>query len=37
MNDSQRKATIANVIGHMQGVPRDIQERAVKNFYKADS
>jgi catalase len=28
--------TIKNVADHMRPVPRDIQERAIKNFYKAD-
>lgn len=36
MKESERQATISNTAGHMKGVPRDIQERAVKNFYKAD-
>lgn len=36
MNDTHRKNTISNTASHMTGVPRDIQERAVKNFYKAD-
>ena len=31
-----KKNTISNVAKHMSGVARDIQERAVKNFYKAD-
>ena len=36
MDDKMRKNTIENTAKHMNGVPRDIQERAVKNFYKAD-
>jgi catalase len=36
MNDAMKKNTISNVARHMSGIPRDIQERAVKNFYKAD-
>jgi len=36
MNDTMKRNTINNVAKHMGGVPRDIQERAVKNFYKAD-
>lgn len=36
MCDTGRKNTITNVGGHMASVPRDIQERAIKNFYKAD-
>jgi catalase len=31
-----RDHTIANIAGSMNGVPRDIAERAIKNFYKAD-
>lgn len=34
--EQQRKEIVQNVSGHMKGVPRDIQERAIKNFYKAD-
>lgn len=34
--DTQRKHMIQNVAGHMKGVPREIQERATKNFFKAD-
>lgn len=37
MNDRDREHTISNISKHMSGVPRDIQERAVKNFFKADS
>jgi catalase len=36
LKESERQALINNVAGHMKGVARDIQERAVKNFYKAD-
>ena len=36
MTEEGRKNTIINAAGHMSSVPRDIQERAVKNFYKAD-
>ena len=34
--DNARKAQIKNTAEHMRPVPRDIQERAIKNFYKAD-
>ena len=36
MNDRDREHTVSNVAKHMGGIPRDIQERAVKNFFKAD-
>lgn len=36
MDDVQRKHTIENASDHMKTVPREIQERAAKNFYKAD-
>ena len=36
MTDREREHTISNVFRHISGVPRDIQERAVKNFFKAD-
>lgn len=36
IDDNERKNTIKNVSDHMRPVPRDIQERAIKNFYKAD-
>jgi catalase len=31
-----KKNTIGNLAGHMNGVRRDIAERAIKNFFKAD-
>ena len=34
--ESERKHAIKNTAEHMKPVPRDIQERAIKNFYKAD-
>ena len=34
--DEARKNAIKNTAEHMRPVPRDIQERAIKNFYKAD-
>ena len=37
MKDGDRKNTISNIIGHMKPVAREIQERAVKNFFKADA
>ena len=36
MDQAGRNATIKNVAEHMRPVARDIQERAIKNFYKAD-
>lgn len=34
--EEARKAQIRTTAEHMRTVPRDIQERAIKNFYKAD-
>ena len=36
MCDTQRKNTICTIGNHMKPVCREIQERAIKNFYKAD-
>ena len=36
MNDSDRDHLIKNIVGHMQGVRRDIQERSLKVFLKVD-
>jgi catalase len=36
MDDQGRQSTIKNVAEHMRPVPRDIQERAIKNFFKSD-
>ena len=36
MDQAGREATIKNVAEHMRPVARDIQERAIKNFYKSD-
>jgi len=36
MCDQMRKNTISNLAGSMGGVSRDILERAIKNFHKAD-
>ena len=36
MDQAAREATIKNVAEHMRPVAREIQERAIKNFYKAD-
>lgn len=36
MSPEMRQHTIQNLAGSMKGVPRDICERAIKNFYKAD-
>ena len=36
MDEKGRQATIKNVAEHMRPVARDIQERAIKNFYKSD-
>jgi catalase len=37
MDSTMKTHTIQNTAGSMNGVARDILERAVKNFYKADS
>jgi len=34
--DYMRNTTINTIAGSMKGVAREILERAVKNFYKAD-
>ena len=34
--NDMRACTVNNVAGSMKGVARDILERAIKNFYKAD-
>jgi catalase len=34
--DYMRGCTVKTLAGSMQGVPRDILERAIKNFHKAD-
>ena len=31
-----RKSIITNIGNHMSTTPRDIQERAIRNFFKAD-
>ena len=36
MDEQMRQHTASNIVGTMKGVERQIQERAVKNFYKAD-
>lgn len=36
MDEPARQATIKNLADHMKTVPRDIQERAIKNFFKSD-
>ena len=36
MCPTMKQHTIANIAGSMKGVPRDILERAIKNFHKAD-
>ena len=39
MSDQDKRNTIGNLVAHMSGVDRkrrDIMERAIKNFYKAD-
>ena len=35
-DNTMREHTFSNVAGAMKGVRRDIQERAIKNFFKAD-
>jgi len=37
MSEEMREHTVSTIAGSMKTVARDIQERAVKNFYKADS
>ena len=36
MCDTAKEHTIYNITKAITGVPRDIQERAIKNFFKAD-
>lgn len=36
VDSTMREHMINNIAGHMKDVPREIQERAVKNFFKAD-
>ena len=36
MPDEGRKCTVQNAGNHMSSVPREIKERAIKNFYKSD-
>ena len=36
MDDEMRTHTIESICKTLKTVPRDIQERATKNFYKAD-
>lgn len=36
LKEEERQSLITNIANHMKSVPRDIQERAVKNFYKCD-
>ena len=36
MSETDREHRIYNITKAMGGIPRDIQERAIKNFYKAD-
>jgi catalase len=35
-NQNERDTICLTIGKHMTGVPRDIQERAIKNFYKCD-
>jgi catalase len=36
MSQKDRDHTVSNIVRHLNGIPRDIQERAIKNFFKAD-
>jgi len=36
MDDEMRSHTVESICKTLKTVPRDIQERAAKNFYKAD-
>lgn len=36
MTERDRNNTVGNIVKHLTGIPRDIQERAIKNFFKAD-
>ena len=36
MDDEAKKRLIDNIVGAMQGVPRDIQARQIGHFMKAD-
>jgi len=36
MSADEKAHLIGNLVGAMQGVPRDIQVRQVRHFYKAD-
>lgn len=36
MDNTMREHTVKTIAGAMNGVSRDICERAIKNFYKAD-
>jgi catalase len=36
MSQKDREHTVSNIVRHLNGIPRDIQERAIKNFFKAD-
>jgi len=36
MKEDERQRLVTNIANHMKAVPRDIQERAIKNFYKTD-
>ncbi len=35
-DDQSRQTTIKTIAGSMKGIPRDVQERAIKNFFKSD-
>ncbi len=37
MNAGEKQRLIGNLVGAMQGVPREIQVRQVRHFYRADA
>jgi catalase len=36
-NDEMREHTVDTIVKTMKNIPRDVAEKAIKNFYKADS
>ena len=36
MSAEEKTRLIGNIVGAMQGVPREIQVRQIRHFYKAD-
>lgn len=37
MQDQDKTNTVSNIVGHLKGANRDIQERQVRIFYKCDA